>query len=154
MLNDRIENRRFEKNIKFFKWAAVITLVLAVLKIAFTPDILKGGGETADFLTSLIPIALFFQYRSTARKWGGQFIEWKENEISFKTRNYDHTTIHLSSIESIDIRLDIIEIKTSEQKYDINIEDYTKYQDRIRLKENFNKIKEKLSTTSHIAYSK
>ncbi|WP_226389698.1 hypothetical protein [Penaeicola halotolerans] len=148
MLEDRIENYRFEKNIKFFKWGAIITLLLAVFKVAFTPDILDGGGKMADFLLTLIPIGLFFQYRSAAKKWGGQFIEWKENEISFKSRKYNLTTIHLSNIESIDIRLDVIEIRTSEQKLDINIEDYTKYEDRIRVKDNFKKIKEKLGTSS------
>ena len=146
MLHDRIENYRFEKNIKFFKWGVGITLILAVFKIVLTPDILNGGGKMTDFLTTLIPIGLFFQYRSTAKKWGGQFIEWKENEISFKTRKYDSTTIKMEEIQSVEIRLDLIIISTLQKKYEINIEDYTEYKDRIRLKDNFGKIKEKLST--------
>ncbi len=146
MLNDRIENRRIERNLKFFKWAAVISLLIAVFKILLTPEILNDGGRMVDYITTLIPIGLFLQYRSTAKKWGGQFIEWNENEISFKSRKCDNTTIKLVDIKSIDILLDIISIITLDKKYEINIEDFTNYKDRVRIKGNFEKVKLKLST--------
>src|SRR5690606_25967603 len=97
-----------ERNLKFLKWAAVITLLVAIFQILLTPEILNGGGRMVDFITTLIPVGLFLQYRSTAKKWGGQFIEWKENEVSFKSRKYDHTTIKMEDIVSINIQLDII----------------------------------------------
>lgn len=146
MLNDRIENHRYEKNIKLFKWCAGLALLLAVFRIAITPDVLTGGAKSFDFLTTLIPIGLYLQYRKTAKNFGGQFIEWSENEISFKSRKYKHTIIKLSNIESINIRLETIEINTPEKNYAISIEDYTKYEDRMRLKENFEKVNDQLKT--------
>lgn len=145
MIKDRIENKRFEKNINFFKWSAAITLILALAKISFNPNIFNVSGKASDFMISLIPIFLYIQYRNVSKKWRGQFIEWTENEISFKSRKHDNTSINLTEITSINIKLDIIEIETKRENYSINIEDYTKYEDRLRIKNNFEKIKEKLS---------
>ncbi|MAC95917.1 MAG: hypothetical protein CMC96_10475 [Flavobacteriales bacterium] len=90
---ERIENKRYEKNLKLFKWGAILSLALAAIRIAIEPKILSGIGSTIDFILLLYPIPLFILYYRTAQKWGGQFIEWKEDEISFKSRKYDKTTI-------------------------------------------------------------
>lgn len=140
----RIENKRYEKNLKLFKWGAILSLVLAAIRIAIEPEILSGVGSTIDFILLLYPIPLFILYYRTAKKWGGQFIEWKEDQISFKSRKYDKTTVPLSEIKSINIHLHIIEIETLKAKYEINIEDYTAYKDRIRLKENFEWLNKKI----------
>lgn len=113
MSGSRIENKRFEKTIRFLKW-------------------------------TLIPITLFLQYRKTAKKWGGQFIEWSDHQILFKSRNHASTTIELADLEAIEVKLDFIILKTKETKYEINIEDYTEYKDRIHLKNHLEKLKEKL----------
>ncbi|WP_310991034.1 hypothetical protein [Aequorivita marina] len=144
MQNYRLENNRFEKNIKFFKWGAIITMFLAIMRIGFDSDIFKGSATFGDFILTLIPVGLFLQYRQTAKKWGGQFIEWTDNQIIFKSRKYDETTIEIDDIESIDIKLDMICIKTKEKNYEINIEDYTKYEDRFELKSQFEIVNEKL----------
>jgi hypothetical protein len=142
---DRIENKRFEKNIKLFRWLAVLTLIIAIIKISLDPNIFNSSGRKFDFIISLLPISLFLQYRQTANKWGGQFIEWTENEISFKSRKYDNTIINLDDIDEILIKLDTIEIRTKNKNFVINIEDYTDYQIRLRLKNNFEKIKERIA---------
>lgn len=151
MLIDRIENTRFEKNIKLFKWVAILSFLLVIVRILFDLEIMNGGGKLSDLFTSLIPVGMFFQYRSTAKKWGGQFFEWKENEVEFKSRKYDKTVVTHNSIIQINIKLDIIEIKTNDKLYEINIEDYTEYNDRLRLKNNFEQLKKKLSTTVSIS---
>lgn len=137
MTIDKIENRRFERNIWFFKWSAIITLLLAILKIIFFPEIFDGSGKAGDFFLLLLPISFYFNYKRTAKNWGGQFIEWAENSISFKTRNYASTIIETKEIKNIDIALDVIRIQTSEKEFEISIEDYTNYEDRIRIKDNF-----------------
>jgi|SRR5690554_338990 len=150
MPNYRLENNRFEKNIKFFKWGAIVTLFLAIIRIAFDSNIFHGTATFGDFMLTLIPVGLFIQYRQTAKKWGGQFIEWTDNQIIFKSRKYAKTTIEITDIESIEIKLDLIIIKTIENNYEINIEDYTEYEDRIQLKNNFERVKEKLKHNTSI----
>jgi hypothetical protein len=148
MTIDRLDNKHYEKNINLYKWAALITLILAICKIIYTPNIFTGFAKPVDFITSLIPIVIFIQFKRTAKKWGGQFFEWRENEVEFKSRKYDTTIIHYNDITSINIKLDIIEIETKQKKFEINIEDYTEYEDRIRLKSNFEKIKNEIVTVS------
>lgn len=138
---DRIENKRFEKNIKLFKWLAIISIIPIIGKLILNPEILTGKGTFLDYAINFIPVFLFFEYSRKAKNWGGQFIEWKEGKISFKLRKVSENTIEYSNIESIEIKLDniIITLKDGE-KYDLNIEDYTEYEDRLRIKENFKRI--------------
>src|SRR5690554_4269932 len=146
---ERIENKRYEKNLTLFKWGAILSLALAAIRIAIEPEILSGIGSTIDYMLLLYPIPLFLLYYRTAQKWGGQFIEWKEDEISFKSRKYDKTTIRFSDIKSINIHLHIIEIETLKAKYEINIEDYTAYSDRVQLKSNFEKVKNQVENAAN-----
>lgn len=112
---ERIENNRNEKNLRLFKWGAILSLVLAAIRITIEPQILSGV-STIDFILLLYPIPLFIIYYRTAKKWGGQFIEWKEDQISFKSRKYDKTNVPLSEIKSINIHLHLIEIETLKAK--------------------------------------
>ncbi len=143
MVENRIENRRYEKNIKLFKWLAIASLILIVARLSLDSSILTNGAKLGDLISTLFPLAFWFQYRITAKKWGGQFFEWRQNEIEFKSRKYERTTIPFDSIKEIDIRLDIIEIKTVNQLFEINIEDYTEYEDRLKIKKNFELVKNK-----------
>ena len=140
MVIDKIENKRHEKKLKLFMWCAYISIALAIINTAL--------GNLV--FTNLVPIALYFQYKKTSKKWGNQFIEWKKQELIFKTREYDITTISIKDIESILIQLDIIEIKTEDENYAINIEDYTDYDKRILLKENFTRLKEEITSSEQI----
>lgn len=146
----RLEIKRFEKNIKFFKWGAIITLLLAIIRIVFDPSIFNGTAKLGDFMMSLVPIMLFTQYRKTAKRWGGQFIEWNEFQIIFKTREYDKTTVEIEDIESIDIKLDTIIVRTKQNDYEINIEDYTAYEDRLQLKDNFERVRKSLKHSNSL----
>lgn len=150
MIIDRLENKRYEKNIKFFKWVAIGSFIAAIARILSEPNILTGAGKTFDYVITLYPIGLYFQYRKTAKNWNGQFFEWKQNELKFKSRKYDKTIIAYTSIKSIEIKLDFIYIETTENSFEINIEDYTEYEDRMRLKENFKKLKNKLHSINTI----
>lgn len=70
MSGSRIENKRFEKTIRFLKWGAIISLLIAILKIAFNSTVFNGKATPDDFILTLIPITLFLQYRKTAKKMG------------------------------------------------------------------------------------
>jgi hypothetical protein len=144
----RIENKRFEKNIKLFKVLAIITAILAVFRIISNPDMFSGTGSLLDFGTMLLPIVIFFEYRRKAKNWGGQFIEVSDTELNFRTRKNEQSTILLNSITNIEIKLDQIILKTSDAgEQSIIVEDFTEYSDRMAIKNNFAELKKKLSLT-------
>jgi hypothetical protein len=147
MIIDRLENRRYEKTIKRYKWLVIITLPLIIVRLALDPGILNNGAKLGDLLTTLLPLGFFIQYKATAKKWGGQFFEWRDSEVEFKSRKYDKTIISHESILQINIKLDIIEIQTKNKLFEINIEDYLEYSDRLRLKNNFKELSNRLSTS-------
>ncbi|MFT6718717.1 MAG: hypothetical protein ACJAY8_001113 [Sphingobacteriales bacterium] len=141
MVIDRIENKRHERNIKLFKWGTIISLLHLVIRISCGIAFVDAGFDLADLVSVFVPISMLYHYFSTSKKWGGQFFEWREKELEFKSRKYDTTTISHSSILQINIKLDIIEIQTQDSIFTINIEDYTEYMDRVRLKTNFEELK-------------
>ncbi len=147
MIIDRLENRRHEKTIQRYKWGVIISLPLIIARLALDPGILNNGAKLGDLLTTLLPLGLFIQYKATAKKWGGQFFEWRENEVEFKSRKFDKTIIPHESILQINIKLDLIEIQTNNNLFEINIEDYLEYSDRLRLKNNFKELSKRLSTS-------
>ncbi len=119
---ERIESKRFEKNIKLFKTLAILAFLVAILKVILTPDILTGGGKLLDFGIFLFPIFLFFEYRRKAKNWYGQFIEWGENDITYKTREKEITIIPYESISDISIKLDEIILTSNQNSFKIMIE--------------------------------
>ncbi len=144
----RIENKRFEKNIKLFKILAIITSILAAGRLITNPGIFSGSGTIFDFGTMLFPIVIFFEYRRKAKNWGGQFIEVSDTELNFKTRKNEQTTVQLNSITNIEIKLDQIILQTSDAgEQSIIVEDFTEYSDRMAIKNNFAELKKKLSLT-------
>lgn len=144
----RIVNKRFEKNIQAFKILAILTAVLAFIRVMTNPEIFSGTGKMLDFGTMLFPIIIFFEYRRKVKNWGGQFIEVTNSELSFKTRKNEQTTIQLSTIKNIEIKLDQINLQTSDMDEQIIIvEDFTDYADRMAIKNHFTDLKKKLSLT-------
>ena len=142
----RIENKRFEKNIRLFKILAILTAVLAVSRVVSNPEIFSGTGTLLDFGIMLLPIVIFFEYRSKSKNWGGQFIEVTDSELCFKTRKNQQITVQLGSITNIEIKLDQIILQTTDSgEQTIVVEDFTEYSDRIAIKNNFAELKKKLS---------
>jgi hypothetical protein len=138
---DEIKSDRVEKFEKLFRNLAVITTFLAMARLALRPEILTGNGSTIDYLISLSPILFYASYKSKASKNTGQFIKWTETSIKYKTKD-THGDIVISDIKSIEINLDIINIVLKDaSNHSINIEDFTKYEDRVRIKGNFEKVK-------------
>lgn len=146
MIIERLENHRYEKNIKFFRWLAIASAGLALLHIGLNPQILNGDGKALDFFNLLLPIVFYFQYYKTAKNWKGQFFEWRENEIEFKSRKYPRTIISHKELLDITIKLDLIILETTKTTFEISIEDYTEYEDRIKLKSKFEELKKQLDT--------
>lgn len=145
---DKIENKTVERKMKFLKWCAIITLILALLRVYMVPSALSRVGSAFDFIIFLLPIYLFYEYRKNAKNWKGQFIEWNDNEIKYKTREEQTTILKYEQIQSVDIKLDeiIINIKEGEQRR-IYIEDFEEYSDRVRIKKNFETLNNNFKTS-------
>jgi hypothetical protein len=73
----------------------------------------------------------------------GQFIEWTTDTIVFKLKNETlPKTIQRNLVDSVNIHLDTIEvIDKTNQKFLLDISDFDKYEDRLKIKDNFEKEK-------------
>lgn len=90
----------------------------------------------------LFLILLFLYSRYRFRKWGGQFIEWNDKGIIYKARETSPTEISYDSIQDIAIHLDTIVFSLADGgERTLLIEDYQEYEDRLRIKANFEKIR-------------
>jgi hypothetical protein len=76
----------------------------------------------------------------------GLYIEWRTNEVEFKTHN-GFGLIDIKALKRIEIGLDEITayIEVDELKV-INIERFTDYNTRLRIKENFSQLQKVVST--------
>jgi len=139
---DRIENRRFDKSNNLLKWLAIISLPIVVLYIANSTDGFKSFSSKLDLISFITPLFLFIFHRNRTKKWGGQFIEWKEDGVEYKSRESDIVSINFQDLSDIVINLDtiIFKLKNGLDK-ELLIEDYTEYEDRIRIKSNFESVK-------------
>lgn len=141
---ERIENKRFEKTIRLFKILAISSVAIVGLYILSTLIFFNGEFEFVNFSGFLFAIGFYFEYKRKARTLGGQFIEWTENEISFKTRQKEAIVINYESITDIIIKLHEIIIKTDDnEEHKLYIEDFTDYTERMRIKNNFESITNK-----------
>lgn len=137
---DHIESKRIEKNEKLFKYLALATAILAVFKIMLRPDILTGDGSKIDYVIALSPIFLYFYYQSKTSKHKGQFIKWTASAIEYKSKNIQNH-IAIKDIQDIKINLDDIALLLKNGSTQvINIVDYTDFEDRKRIKTNFERL--------------
>jgi hypothetical protein len=145
MVIDKIVNHMYSKSGKTYRRMAIGILVLACIHLLMSPIIYHDGFTWFTVLSMSIgsvPLLIhsFFSHRNKR----GQFIEWSEEAIVFKNKKYSSTKVLLKDIKSIEIGLDVVEIETKEKTYKIDIEDYTEYEDRLRLKRNFRSIASEL----------
>jgi hypothetical protein len=93
-------------------------------------------------------VGFYYDYRKKVKTLGGQFIEWSENEISFKSRQEETKTIKLDSIKKIEIKSSEVLLNTIEDlSYTINLDDYREYSEKIKIKNNFKILKTKPNNT-------
>lgn len=141
---DRVENKSFNKQSNALLFLATFTSVLAVANfiiLAITDKSLKFY-HLSPLLISIIFI-LFYLIRR--KKWGGQFIEWNEESVTYKGRGPKQNKIEYRLIEELIIKMDSIEFKLKDGTVNIlEIEDYFEYEDRTRIKTNFEKLKKAL----------
>jgi hypothetical protein len=100
-----------------------------------------------EYLRTLLLVGTFWSLLGML--WSqdaGLYIEWRTNEVEFKTHN-GFGLIDIKALKRIEIGLDEITayIEVDEVKV-INIERFTDYNTRLRIKENFSQLQKVVST--------
>ncbi len=143
VLNERIESRKIDRIQRVLVICAIVMAITSSFKIYSSTSIQRS--RFGWWIDSVILVVIFanillrHQKQLTNRK--GQFIEWVPEAINYKLKNEDSAqTINRSKINSINIHLDEIDINLkSGEKLLLDISDFDKYEDRLRIKANFEK---------------
>jgi hypothetical protein len=128
------------------------SLIVVVFKLYLRSENKSFGvGLLIDVLIlSAISIYFILHTQKQLNKRKSQFIEWKEDSISYNLKEETGSqNIFLDEISHIDIELNKISITDEkDQKYVLDISDFYNYKDRLRIKENFSKVSARLKVIS------
>jgi hypothetical protein len=138
---DRIELVAKTKSIRILNICGAICLVIWLIMV-LSADTFKN-----EYLRTLLLVGTFWSLLGML--WSqdaGLYIEWRTNEVEFKTHN-GFGLIDIKALKRIEIGLDEITayIEVNEVKV-INIERFTDYNTRLRIKENFSQLQKVVST--------
>ena len=139
---DRIDEQRHKLASKYFSGISIVGLLVSVVALAMSPDLLGDISALSLIIMAAILILIIIAYRYRAQKYGGQFIEWTEDSIIFKTRQRSSHSVQIEQIKEIDIQFDTVEFLMSDgSKTTLNFIDFHDVEDRKRIKTNFEKMK-------------
>lgn len=138
---DRIELVANTKSIRILNICGAVCLVTWLIMV-LSADTFKN-----EYLRTLLLIGTFWSLLGML--WSqdaGLFIEWRSDEVEFKTHN-GFGLIDIKALKRIDIGLDEIKayIENDEVKI-IDIEHFTDYNTRLRIKENFSQLQQEISS--------
>jgi hypothetical protein len=138
---DRIESRKIDKAKKIMLFCGIGLIIVSVIKfLTATSSQITGLGWWFDTLLLVaLPVYFLLKNQKQLTNGSGQYIEWTTNTIEFKLKNDSlPKTIQRDLVESINIHLNTIEvIDKTNQKFLLDITDFDKYEDKLRIKGNF-----------------
>jgi len=141
---DRIESTWINRTSKILMFCGIGSLIVVVFKLYLRSENKSFGiGFLFDILIlSAISIYFILLTQRQLNKRKSQFIEWKEDSISYNLKEETGAqNIFLDEISHIDIELNRISITDKKnQKYVLDISDFYNYKDRVRIKENFSRV--------------
>jgi hypothetical protein len=141
---DRIESTWINRTSKILMFCGIGSLIVVVFKLYLRSENKSFGiGFLFDILIlSAISIYFILLTQRQLNKRKSQFIEWKEDSISYNLKEETGArNIFLDEISHIDIELNKISITDGKnQKYVLDISDFYNYKDRVRIKENFSRV--------------
>ena len=145
ILTDRIESRKIDKAKRIMLFCGIVLILVSVVKfLTATSMQLTGIGWWFDTLL-LVSLPLYFLLKNQKQltNRSGQFIEWTNDAIIYKLKNeVSQQTIQRNQVESIIIHLNTIEvINKANEKFLLDISDFDKYEDRLKIKDNFEREK-------------
>jgi hypothetical protein len=145
IITDRIESRKIDKAKKIMLFCGIGLILISVIKFfTGTSSQITGLGWWFDTLLLVtFPVYFLLKNQKQLTNRSGQFIEWTTDTIVFKLKNETlPKTIQRNLVDSVNIHLDTIEvIDKTNQKFLLDISDFDKYEDRLKIKDNFEKEK-------------
>lgn len=119
------------------KGISLAMFLLLAVRLILEPEAWKTFG----FLMSSAPALLFFGYWLYLRRLGPQFIDWTGSHLIFKIGKERERNIPLQNIKRVEVKLDEIILHHNDgASTSINIESFQEYEDRLKIKENFQSI--------------
>lgn len=138
---EKIESRKIDKAKKVLLFCGIGLIIISVIQfLTASSTQLTGIGWWFDtLLIVILPIYFLVKNQKILTNRSGQFIEWTIDSIVFKLKNETAAlTIPRDQIRSINIHLDTIEIvDKSGKNFSLDISDFDKYEDRLKIKSNF-----------------
>src|SRR5690606_20928410 len=123
----------------------ILMIILSFLKLFLfdEPNRLSFFYWSDLIVGSALAFYYVYLYQVEFKDRKRQFIEWQADKLVFKLKNETAMLkIDLNTISNIKINLDTIEIIDVHDQYlTLDISDFTKYDDRRRIKDNFERLK-------------
>ncbi len=147
VITERFESRKIDKwkRIMIFCIIGLVLVTISKISNATSTKMSGIGWWIGILMQSVLPTFWLVRSIKQSNQRLGQFIEWTADCIIFKLRNEaSAVTIQRSQIEKVTIQLEIIEVTDkANQKFVLDFTDFDKYEDRLKIKENFkNEIKQ------------
>ena len=140
-VTDRIELTAKSQSLKILNICGAICLA-AWLFMVFSSETV-----TAEDIRALILVGIFWSL--LGKLWSqdaGIFIEWRVDQIEYKTHK-EAGVIDVCSLNNIDVGLDEIRVYSENDHVQvINIERFSDYETRLRIKANFSQLQKELET--------
>ena len=141
MAAERIEAKSIDKGIKLLKYLGLALALLGLAMVSIEGLKFRGVGELFDkLLFVVIGVSLFSAANSKKSKERlGQFFEWQNNVVKFRLKgHHSEYEIHRNEIKNALIHLDNITLDLIDgRQLFLDISDFKKYEDRVRIKSNF-----------------
>ncbi|RVU00810.1 hypothetical protein EOD41_09225 [Mucilaginibacter limnophilus] len=150
VLLDEVKSNKADNFAKISLIAGLLLFICFLAKIILNLHSEKGIGFIFDCLLLLFSSISSFTSFKRLSKRKSQYIKWWSHKIFYKLfDNNIPKEINVSDITSISVGMDLIEIYTfSNITYNLNIIDFTDYNVRARIKENFENLVLNKQTTS------
>lgn len=143
-LIERVNLSRKQKTIDIIKIVIVCYLFIWVLSMISFKSSLSNINHT-DLTALAIPMVLYFNVVGYISGDRDLFVEFHSKKIQYKT-NTESGCLKLDAISKVDISIDEIRVHLKNDGIrSINISRFSNYNDRLRLKSNFQSISENIA---------
>ncbi len=149
---DKISSDKIDKSIKILLFCLIGSSIILLVKIRYIAPQHNQLGFLIDAILVVYTIYSSLQIIKKLKNRKGQFIQWQKDSIVYKLKEeIIPKEIFLGDIKNIEIKLDIITIESiDQQKFILDISDFDKYESRIRIKSNFEKLNLYLNLHPHL----
>ena len=141
IVTERFESLKIDKAKKLILFCGIAMVFILVIKFLMgtSSQITSLAWWFEILLLVSIPIYILVKNQKQFTDRSGQFIEWTSDSIVYKLKNkVSPQKVQRDQIEIVNIHLETIEIITkTNEKFLLDISDFDKYEDRLKIKNNF-----------------